>query len=653
MSRNALHSDLIGADFAGRVKISALVVAALLSLAAMICFIAFNWQGMDRLIKIALVSAALLITTALAIWAGPHSSARGPLLILPFGLIGLLFALVGQIYQMGADSYGLFQTWALVALVLVAVSRSQLLWLAWLGLVLLTIAFRAQQAPETFWPLFAPWQAVDISFLTLVAGFISCRALLKERFTWLVPPLGAVVLGLLFIALWTARFWLELTLGDEFFVDSQSFDQSRFIVWLCITLVFAGVLGLAIKGKEATAAFLGLFWLASALAVLAIRASREIFWLGADSVEVHILVSGLAIVACFVTASVVMRRWLAANPQERQDLDDENSFLSQASYTAVQGLQGFAGIIGGLVVSAGFVGLMALFFFAPGFQLAIGLAVTLLMAYFSWGHVRKRASLANGEGQQDRLLFYFILFGSANAVVYMALRFDSPLIPAEWAYTLTALAFALLSSVAKVWFPGRVVLYLWAMGVGFLALLQDTAFAEPVVVLAAIIGLVILATRAVKTSGLPEVLWALIIGSAAILWVYMWSRAFAWNLDGIEQTQLVLGMKIVLAALGLAYVWVSLEEQSLPVKLGLSILVTASIALPPLGSFALLLALLALRIKHRLLEVLGWVFFVSALVRSYYALGDTLLEKSFYLGGSALLVLIAFALMTTAQEEQA
>ncbi|MGL4251869.1 MAG: DUF2157 domain-containing protein [Aeromonas sp.] len=101
--------------------------------AGLIFFVAFNWQALGRLSRLALLEAPLL-AMLLWLWLKPLAQAPRQALLAAIALnIGALLALVGQTYQTGADPWQLFATWALMLLPLAALGQSPLLWsLSWL-----------------------------------------------------------------------------------------------------------------------------------------------------------------------------------------------------------------------------------------------------------------------------------------------------------------------------------------------------------------------------------------------------------------------------------------------------------------------------------------------------------------------------------------
>lgn len=108
---------------------------AALVLAGIICFFAFNWQGLHRFGKFALAAGGVLLC-ALGAWRlGLERTSAKVLLLAASVLVGVWLAIHGQAYQTGADAYELFRGWALLVLPWVLAARFQALWTFW-GLLL-------------------------------------------------------------------------------------------------------------------------------------------------------------------------------------------------------------------------------------------------------------------------------------------------------------------------------------------------------------------------------------------------------------------------------------------------------------------------------------------------------------------------------------
>ena len=106
---------------------------------AVLFFVAFNWSDMGRLPRFALVQAALVLAAGIAVWGSASVMLFRVALAAAFLLIGVLLALVGQVYQTGADPWQLFFVWSLLTLPLVWVARFDALWVAWLGILNLAV----------------------------------------------------------------------------------------------------------------------------------------------------------------------------------------------------------------------------------------------------------------------------------------------------------------------------------------------------------------------------------------------------------------------------------------------------------------------------------------------------------------------------------
>jgi uncharacterized membrane protein len=135
-------------------------------IAGIFFFFAFNWDDLPRLAQFAVIQSAVVIATVLAFilnidtWSGRVALGAAAM------LVGATFAVVGQAYQTGADSYTLFRLWAIVITGWVLISRWNILWFIWLVLINITIT--------TYW-----WQVIggrgDVLNLILIGlnfGFV-------------------------------------------------------------------------------------------------------------------------------------------------------------------------------------------------------------------------------------------------------------------------------------------------------------------------------------------------------------------------------------------------------------------------------------------------------------------------------------------------
>ncbi len=105
---------------------------ALLLAAGLIFFFAWNWDALHRFAKLGIAFAALAGCVGVALPAAPFGTAWRAALFGACLATGALLALVGQIYQTGADVWELFAAWAALMLPFALLSRSAACWALWL-----------------------------------------------------------------------------------------------------------------------------------------------------------------------------------------------------------------------------------------------------------------------------------------------------------------------------------------------------------------------------------------------------------------------------------------------------------------------------------------------------------------------------------------
>lgn len=112
-----------------------LLAGTLLLLAGIVFFFAYNWDDLGRFGKFGLLASGIVGATGAALWLGVDSWPGRVALLAAAILPGPLLAVYGQVYQTGADAYGLFLTWALLITGYVVLGRFSVLWVLWLMLL--------------------------------------------------------------------------------------------------------------------------------------------------------------------------------------------------------------------------------------------------------------------------------------------------------------------------------------------------------------------------------------------------------------------------------------------------------------------------------------------------------------------------------------
>jgi len=213
-----------------------LALGALLVLAGIVFFFAYNWQDLHRFTRLGLVAAPLALCALLAMraddcpigqaWLGGASV-----------LAGVLLAVAGQIYQTGADSELLFFAWALLILPWVLTAQAPWLWLFWLLLgntaLILYVAGRLE-----IWAFFALADSLFWAPLLLNAAVLAVWELAWPRAVWLRAAYGPRVVALLAAGFATvlgvAWWWLGRKAGWRWL----PYTPVLYLGWLGTTLWF-------------------------------------------------------------------------------------------------------------------------------------------------------------------------------------------------------------------------------------------------------------------------------------------------------------------------------------------------------------------------------------------------------------------------------
>ncbi|WP_454723291.1 MULTISPECIES: DUF2157 domain-containing protein [Cupriavidus] len=115
-----------------------LALGAALLCAGVIVFFAFNWQDLHKFARFGLLAGALSLLAAFAWLRPPGDMAARAALCGAQVVAGVLLAVIGQVYQSGADAWQLFALWALLAVPWALAACAAPHW--WLVIVLANVA---------------------------------------------------------------------------------------------------------------------------------------------------------------------------------------------------------------------------------------------------------------------------------------------------------------------------------------------------------------------------------------------------------------------------------------------------------------------------------------------------------------------------------
>jgi uncharacterized membrane protein len=169
-----------------------MAVGVLLITAGITAFFAWNWADLGHFYKFALIQGGIVVTVLLAWRLKIDTLGASASLLAGAILVGVLLAVYGQVYQTGADPYGLFLSWALLILPWAIIGRQSGLWFLFVVLLNLAVIMYWTQVlfpPEGWWslgqilgPLVWLWTTVTDSRLASVLFLLNGTALLAWEY---------------------------------------------------------------------------------------------------------------------------------------------------------------------------------------------------------------------------------------------------------------------------------------------------------------------------------------------------------------------------------------------------------------------------------------------------------------------------------------
>lgn len=203
-------------DWLRYVSVFLLAIGVLLVVAGVTAFFAANWTELGYFSKFALVELGIA-AGCLAAWRlGLDALAGKAALFAAAFLVGVLLAVFGQVYQTGADPYGLFVAWALLVLPWALVGRQAGLWI--LELVLMNVALilywtQVLYPPDGWWSLgqllgpafllataVMDWRLANWLFALNALSLVAWELLARRGIGWMQGPAFPRVGALLALA---------------------------------------------------------------------------------------------------------------------------------------------------------------------------------------------------------------------------------------------------------------------------------------------------------------------------------------------------------------------------------------------------------------------------------------------------------------------
>ncbi|MCK6598962.1 MAG: DUF2157 domain-containing protein [Bdellovibrionaceae bacterium] len=118
-----------------------LIVTSAFLLSGILCFLSYNWMSLHKFVKFALLETGVIITIAMAWYKGIDQLPGKVFLFSGAMFVGFSLAVFGQIYQTGADPYGLFLSWLIFVTAWTVIAKQSALYVLFIVLSNLSLVF--------------------------------------------------------------------------------------------------------------------------------------------------------------------------------------------------------------------------------------------------------------------------------------------------------------------------------------------------------------------------------------------------------------------------------------------------------------------------------------------------------------------------------
>ena len=195
--------------------------------AGILFFFAYNWNDLHKFVKIGMMEGLVVVSTLLVLFSRFSLLIKNILLMGTVLLVGVLFAVFGQVYQTGANAYDFFLGWTFAVTLWVVISNFPPLWLFFLVLINTTFILYTDQVVQGWSEVFVSLLLVIINtFFLAVSLFIS-----HYKDTYKIPSwfLKTIVLAIVIFG----TFGIVIGLFE-------SFNTTFGALLLLVTILFTG-----------------------------------------------------------------------------------------------------------------------------------------------------------------------------------------------------------------------------------------------------------------------------------------------------------------------------------------------------------------------------------------------------------------------------
>ncbi|MEE9349666.1 MAG: DUF2157 domain-containing protein [Flavobacteriaceae bacterium] len=193
---DVLHSKIYSkkADWTHFLKLLFISLGVAFTTAGIIFFFAYNWNDLHKFIKLGLIGSLIIGLTLFVAFSKNSQTIKNVILTGVTMLVGVLFAVFGQIYQTGANAYDFFLGWTMAVALWVFISNFSAMWLVFMVLANITLVLYEKQVAHDWSPLTLLLLLILLNTVFLIGNFILSKK--DKQYVWLQKIVAIAIVTL-------------------------------------------------------------------------------------------------------------------------------------------------------------------------------------------------------------------------------------------------------------------------------------------------------------------------------------------------------------------------------------------------------------------------------------------------------------------------
>jgi len=261
--------------------------------AGIVFFFAYNWNAIGNAPKLITTQLLIAVPVYLSFLSRFSDTTRKALLSTASIMIGVFFAVYGQIYQTGANAYEFFMAWSIFSTAWVLLNRFLPLWTVYSGINFLWLYFYMNQTSFVV--------PTDLRYLAYLLLFILAFLLPRFVFKTEIKRWYTVTIAMACASV--------VTTGITYLVFGEL--DNRSLLFLVVSLI-AYVLGVRYSLSNRDITFVSIIAL-SMVVLLHVVCIKIISEDSMDSIVVMSIISPLSIILSLVQLNKLKKKWRDEN----------------------------------------------------------------------------------------------------------------------------------------------------------------------------------------------------------------------------------------------------------------------------------------------------------------------------------------------------